>query len=267
MKQISILGCGWLGLPLAKSLLKKGFSIKGSTTSVAKIPVLEAAGIKAFQIEVKESMIEGAIQSLLDQSEILIIDIPPKLRGLAAENFVKKMENLTSFIEQSSVEKVIFVSSTAVYPDDNNIVTEETQPKPDTESGRQLLETELLLHRNSNFKTTVVRFGGLIGEDRHPVHFLSGQDNIENPEAPINLIHLEDCIGIIESIIEEKCWGQTFNAVAPFHPTRKYYYTQKALELGLPLPGFSENRISAGKIIQGNLIESELNYTFKKPNL
>ncbi len=267
MKQISILGCGWLGLPLAKSLLEKGFSVKGSTTSATKISVLKAAGIKAFQIEVKESMIEGAIQSLLDQSEILIIDIPPKLRGLATENFVKKIENLIPFIEKSSVEKVIFVSSTAVYQDDNSIVTEETQPKPDTESGRQLLEAELLLHRNSNFKTTVVRFGGLIGEDRHPVHFLAGRNNIENPEAPINLIHQEDCIGIIESIIEKNCWEQTLNAVAPFHPTRKYYYTQKAVELGLPLPEFSENRVSAGKLIQGNLIESELDYTFKKPNL
>ena len=31
MTQISILGCGWLGLPLAKALLKNGFSVKGST--------------------------------------------------------------------------------------------------------------------------------------------------------------------------------------------------------------------------------------------
>ena len=48
MKQISILGCGWLGLPLAKSLLEKGFSINGSTTSFEKISILDKAGITPF---------------------------------------------------------------------------------------------------------------------------------------------------------------------------------------------------------------------------
>ncbi|WP_317163853.1 Rossmann-fold NAD(P)-binding domain-containing protein [Flavobacterium phycosphaerae] len=75
-EKISILGCGWLGLPLAKSLLAKGFAIKGSTTSTAKIPILENAGIEAFQIEVKETAIQGEIASFLADSEILIIDIP-----------------------------------------------------------------------------------------------------------------------------------------------------------------------------------------------
>jgi 3-hydroxyisobutyrate dehydrogenase-like beta-hydroxyacid dehydrogenase len=28
MKKISILGCGWLGFPLAKALLKEGFAVK-----------------------------------------------------------------------------------------------------------------------------------------------------------------------------------------------------------------------------------------------
>ena len=44
--QVSILGCGWLGLPLAKSLIEKGFSVNGSTTSVEKIPILESLGIQ-----------------------------------------------------------------------------------------------------------------------------------------------------------------------------------------------------------------------------
>jgi 3-hydroxyisobutyrate dehydrogenase-like beta-hydroxyacid dehydrogenase len=63
MKQISILGCGWLGSPLAKSLLEKGFSVNGSTTSLEKITVLEKAGISAFQINLFEDKIEGNIDT------------------------------------------------------------------------------------------------------------------------------------------------------------------------------------------------------------
>jgi nucleoside-diphosphate-sugar epimerase len=264
MKQISILGCGWLGMPLAKSLLEKGFSIKGSTTSFEKISALESNGIQPFQIELSETEIKGEIDSFLNNSEMLIVDIPPKLRSVSSENFVKKIQNLIPFIEKAKIEKVIFISSTSVYSDDNAVVTETIKPNPDTESGKQLLATEILLQSNENFKTTVVRFGGLIGEDRHPIHFLAGRKNIENSEAPINLIHQEDCIGIIEALIEQDCFGESFNAVAPFHPTRKEYYTQKALEQNLPLPEFDQTKISIGKTILSDRLGNTLDYKFKK---
>ena len=275
MKKISILGCGWLGLPLAKSLLKNGFLVKGSTTSIEKIAVLEAAGIEPFLLEVSETEIIGDITSFLENSEILIIDIPPKLRGNSAENFVAKIQNLIPFIANSSVEKVIFISSTSVYADAISTalnVTELTKPQPETENGKQLLEAEQLLQNNKNFQTTVVRFGGLIGEDRHPIKFLAGRKNIENPEAPINLIHQTDCIGIIETIIkkglqqaqsDKELKTETFNAVAPFHPTRKDYYTQKAIVLNLALPEFEQSKPSIGKIISSEKVESVLEYKFK----
>jgi nucleoside-diphosphate-sugar epimerase len=263
MIQISLLGCGWLGLPLAKSLLEKGFLVKGSTTSEDKLPVLKTAGIRPFLISLGGNEIGSEIDLFLQNSEILIIAIPPKLRSDASKSFVAKIQNLLPFIENSSVKKVLFVSSTSVYGDDNSTITEATKPHPTSENGKQLVASELLLQNNKNFKTTIVRFGGLIGKDRHPIAFLSGRKNIENPEAPINLIHQEDCIGIIENIIEKDCWDETFNAVAPFHPTRKEYYTQKAIERNLPLPEFDESKPSVGKTISNNKVETILNYQFK----
>jgi len=268
MRQISILGCGWLGIPLAKSLLEKGFSVKGSTTSSAKLPMLQQSGIDSFQVVVSETKIDGDITSFLQDSEILIIDIPPKLRGDSSENFVKKMENLIPFIKDAKIQKVIFISSTAVYNNNYPIVTETTEPNPDTENGLQLVQAEkLFLLRESDLSTTIIRFAGLIGEDRHPAYHLSGKQNLGNPGAAVNLIHQVDCIGIIEAIIENDCWNQTFNAVAPFHPRRDNYYTQKAAEFGLPLPRFSADSNSFGKVVHGDLVESELQYQFQKPNL
>lgn len=273
---ISILGCGWLGFPLAKSLLQKGFLVKGSTTTLEKISVLENAGINAFQIALSEEEINGDIDSFLSHSQILIIDIPPKLRGNSNDTstalsmtFVAKIQNLIPFIEKSSVEKVIFVSSTSVYSDAISIdlITEMTIPNPDTESGKQLLEAEKVLQNNSNFTTTVIRFGGLIGEDRHPIKFLAGKENLENPEAPINLIHQLDCIGIIEDVLEKNCFDKIFNAVAPFHPSRKVYYSKKAQELNLPLPKFDESKPSVGKIISSEKVSTVLGYAFQKSEL
>lgn len=274
-KKISILGCGWLGLPLAKSLLAKGYEVKGSTTSESKLEVFKNAGISPFQIQLEEHQIIGNMEDFLKETNVLVIDIPPGLRKETSTSnemtFVNKIKNLIPFIEISGVQKVIFVSSTSVYGDDFPIVeiTEETKPNPDTESGKQLVIVETLLQSNSNFKTTVIRFGGLLGEDRHPVKFLAGRTNVENPDAPVNMIQREDCIGVIEKILKQGQhdkweWNQTFNAVAPQHPTRKAYYHKKAENLNLPLPTFAENSESKGKIISSKKVERILGYSFQK---
>ena len=267
MTKISILGCGWLGLPLAKALLKKNYEINGSTTSAEKLQILADAGINPFLISLHEHSISGNITGLLQDCSTLILDIPPKLRGAGTENFVSKIRNLIPYIEKAGVENVLFISSTSVYGDQNTLVTEETIPMPDTESGKQLLATEQLLQSAINFKTTIVRFGGLIGADRHPIKFLAGRENLENPDAPINLIHQEDCIGIINAILSQQVWGETFNAVTPYHPSRKEYYTQKAVDYDLALPKFEQQGQISGKTISSSKTESVLKYTFAQPNL
>ena len=274
-KRSSILGCGWLGLPLAKSLLSKGYEVKGSTTSESKLEVLKNVGISPFQIQLEEHQIVGNIEDFLKKIDVLVIDIPPGLRREPSTSnemtFVNKVKTLIPFIEKSGIQKVIFVSSTSVYGDSFPIVeiTEETKPNPDTESGKQLVITETLLQLNPHFKTTVIRFGGLLGEDRHPVKFLAGRTNVENPDAPVNMIQREDCIGIIEKVLDfarndNGEWNQTFNAVAPQHPTRKDYYHKKADILNLPLPTFAENSESKGKIISSKKVETILGYSFQK---
>lgn len=267
MPQISILGCGWLGFPLAKRLLQDSFVVKGSTTSTDKLAVLENAGIQPFLISLKAEETLGDIKRFLEKSTILIIDIPPKLRGLEKESFVAKIEKLVPYIEDSSVKNVLFISSTSVYSDAVPHITEAVQPNPDNESGIQLFSAEKLLQSNTSFQTTILRFGGLIGKDRHPIKFLAGKKEVENPDAPINMIHQDDCIGVILKIIETNSWGETFNAVAPFHPTRKEYYTNKAIELDLEPPLFNHDKPSIGKIIDATKVIEVLRYSFTNEKL
>ncbi|WP_026727433.1 NAD-dependent epimerase/dehydratase family protein [Flavobacterium denitrificans] len=270
MKKISILGCGWLGFPLAKKLIEKGNSINGTTTSENKLVTLKDSGINPFLVALESESVSESVNDFLSESEILIINIPPKLRTVDPNSekkvFVEKIRNLIPFIEKSIVKKVLFVSSTSVYGDENDFITENTIPNPETESGKQLFLAEAILQKNQNFETTILRFGGLIGEDRHPVKHLAGKENLENPDAPVNLIHLNDCIGIIEAIINQSKWNEVFNAVAPFHPTREEYYTQKAKEQNLVLPKFSAEKSNIKKIISSEKIQNNLKYQFKLEN-
>ncbi|WP_291274250.1 SDR family NAD(P)-dependent oxidoreductase [Flavobacterium sp.] len=262
---ISLLGCGWLGLPLAQHLIATGHVVKGSTTSIEKLAVLKSCCINPYLIALNEDKIEGDVNNFLLHSEILVIDIPPKLRGLVKENFVQKITNLIPYIEQSTIKKVLFISSTSVYADTENLptITEETIPNPDTESGKQLYEVEQMLQSNTQFKTTILRFGGLIGTNRNPINMLAGRTDVANPEAPINFIHQTDCIGVIEAILNQNSWNEIYNAIGLEHFLRKNYYSEKAKELGLTPPQFNFEKISLGKYVSNAKIKNQLGYTFK----
>ena len=79
-KIISILGCGWLGTALGKSLLWKGYIVKGSTASTASCNALETTGIGTFHIKVEPDSMAVDYTSFFN-ADVLVISIPPKRVG------------------------------------------------------------------------------------------------------------------------------------------------------------------------------------------
>lgn len=235
-RSIGILGCGWLGFPLAKTLMAHNYEVYGTTTSGEKMEPMAQAGIQPYKIALHPDKIVGDIDGFLARVNHLVINVPPRLRKINAESYVDKMKLLHSKILQSNIQNIIFVSSTSVYGNIAHEITESTAPQPVTESGRQLLICEALFQNTVSLNTTVIRFGGLIGPGRHPVTMLSKKRGLSNGNDPINLIHLEDCIHIIQTVLEKRYWNEIFNAVYPYHPTKEEYYTQEALKRGIPAP-------------------------------
>ncbi|MCK0144445.1 NAD-dependent epimerase/dehydratase family protein [Arenibacter sp. F26102] len=240
-KKIGILGCGWLGLPLAKSLLEDKHTVYGTTTSITKIAILEKDNIIPYHIVLTEIGIEGNIKEFLSELDFLIINVPPNLRSAPKESFVEKMFHLHSEIKISPLKRIIFISSTSVYGNISGLVTEDSPAQPNTESGKQLLASENIFLKDGQLNTTVIRFGGLIGPKRHPVNFLSGKTNLGNGDNPINLIHLNDCIGIIKTVINGDYKNQVLNGVYPHHPKKEDYYTSEAIKRGLLPPIYTQN--------------------------
>ncbi len=252
-KSIGVLGSGWLGTPLAETFAQEGYTVKGSTTTKEKFDLLSKKGASPYLILLEENRIEGNIEEFLDELEVIIINVPPGLRSNPTSSYPKKMKLLLDYIKKSKVLHVLFVSSTSVYGNLEGEITEDTPPAPSTNSGKQLLETEELFLKETNFSTSIVRFGGLISEDRHPIFRLSGKE-LTNGEELVNLIHRKDCIHMIKTIIENGYWNEVFNGVYPYHPTKSEYYTSEAKKRGIPPPNYkhlSEN-ISKKKVIFRN---------------
>ena len=245
MKRVSVLGCGWLGKSMAISLLEEGYSVKGSTTSEEKLETLEMNNIESYIVDISDF---EEYDSFLN-SDILIIAITSK--------DVDGFENLISQIENSDVRKVIFISSTSVYGRLNKVMTED-----DVVLKTPLTEIEELFRQNNFFETTIIRFAGLFGDDRHPSDWFKKGRKIPQPKGFVNMIHKEDCIEIIHTIIDQNCWDQTFNACCNHHPTRREFYTIAKLSNDLELPEFENNDVYEWKIISSKKLQDGLDYTF-----
>lgn len=245
MNRISILGCGWLGKPLAVSLLEEGYQVKGSTTSPEKVDKLEALGIETYLVDINEF---EEFDAFLD-TDILIIMITSKN--------VDSFSDLIQQIQESSIQKVIFISATSVYPRANKVITEE-----DELVDSPLVAIENLFRENTFFETTIIRFAGLYNIDRHPANWFKNGRKIPQPNGFVNMIHQKDCINIIHEIIAQNCWNETFNACCNHHPTRKEFYINARKNKGFEAPIFEENEIYQWKIISSKKLQNALDYSF-----
>ncbi|MBU2913898.1 SDR family oxidoreductase [Reichenbachiella agariperforans] len=255
MKSISILGCGWLGTPLAEHLSAKGYLIKGSTTTPEKLDKLKNLGIQPYLID--RSKAEVKIGDFFD-TDLIIINIPPRNTPDDPQFHHKMIQSIVSQIDFTKT-KIIFISSTAVYPNLSGEVTEsDASHNATSRGGVALLEIEDLI---ANPATTILRFGGLYGPDRHPGRFLSSK-TLGGKTNPINMIHLDDCIGVINSIMEQNIWGERFSVCSPSHPTKEQFYTKACQALGIPTPIFTEEETDY-KLVNTDKLTNTIRYDFQ----
>lgn len=263
-KSVSILGCGWLGLPLARSLMATGHRVKGSTRSKERIAELEASGVEAFQVLADPDA--PLLPEAFFQGEILLIDIPPGRKDPGGpERYPEKIRSILDQARKGSVERVLFTSSTSVHPENGRTVSEEDPPS-EKGNGPFLHRAEELVKESFPRTSSIVRFGGLIGPGRHPVRYLSGKKSSRNGEAPVNMIHQKDAVAILQRILQEEHWGSVFDACAPEHPTRRDFYQRAAERAGLPGPTFDEEAPLSYKIVEPKRLEENLGYRFHYPD-
>ena len=265
-ERIGVLGCGWLGLGVAQSYVADNFIVHGSRQSRKDANLLKEHGIHGFAIQISENHITGNLTEFLNGVSRLFLTIPPGLQKNPKRDFVAMIHQLLPHIHSSEVKEVVFTSSTGVYGPQQGLVSPSIVPQPQTERGRQLLEVESLLRSQDGFSTQIVRLGGLLGDDRHPVKQLAKLPVVYNPQAPINLIHKVDAIGLLRYLTDRAPWQRIYHGVAPWHPTKQDFYEQAANEMQLPSPKFAEDPGNANKVVTDPQVQS-LGYAFLEPKL
>jgi nucleoside-diphosphate-sugar epimerase len=253
--RISILGTGWLGQPLAQALKKTGATLKLATRSAERLAQLSAINERNVQIDLDTLNNHDEIMQFLN-ADILIINITYK----NLENYQRFVE----LIEQSNIKYVLFVSSTSVYKNTQSVVTESSEYE---DENSVVLQIENLFRNATNFTTTFIRMAGLVDTRRHPARFFKSGKIVPQSAAPINLIHLDDCIGVISAVIGQKAWGETFNACSTTHPTKLEFYSYVRSLVNEQPPTFSDEATLRYKIVSNDKIRQQLTYTLAHPDL
>jgi len=256
-KRISILSCGWVGLALANRLRDAGYLVKGARTTEEGAAALTQSGLEGYRVWLSPGELQMPEDFL--ETDCLVIAVPPRMqRGNDAHT--REMELLVNRLKSAGIPQLIFISSTAVYAATAGVVTEEDTDWPATPNGQALrtVETWLL----DNFNATVLRPGGLVGYDRLP-RASRLQSLPDTVAQPMNVVHRDDLVAVIERLVETPQPGEIFNVCAGRHPIRYAYYEKAAAKLGIALPPLPGNGRAEGKIVVSAKLLRMLNYRFR----
>lgn len=267
LKTVSILGCGWLGLPLAQTFIQQGFIVKGSTTRTERLEELRTSGVLAYHIQAEQGSWRGeAIEDFL-QCDTLIIAIPPGTRKNSNSAHAIEIKSLLHLIKERNIviPRVLYISSTSVYKSGNQIVAEEDISDLSDAENIILAEAEQIIQANTSSNTLILRLGGLTGYNRMLARFFAGKKDLAGGNEPVNLLHRDDAIGAIMHILLKDIKNEVFNVCSPVHPEKRLFYTDLCERFGMKSPDFPKELDGDWKLVSTEKIQ-KTGYAFKFPD-
>lgn len=258
MKNLLILGCGWVGEELAYHLKKKGWNIWVTTRTEEKYHRLKADGIFAFIHDFDRDLY---LDLPVDVSfDAVLNSIPASQKNSEAE-IEHRFSHVFNILCSVNYKKHIFLSSVGVYPDLDGTFNETYQEEELMSPKLRMAEKKMM----SLPYSMTFRLGGLFGKNRIFGKYF--QDKIVSTgDQPANFIHLDDVVGLIEQALENNIPYTYYNLVAPEHPLKKDVILRSAQKYMFSYPSAFEPSHSFQKIVQGDKIIDLLNYEFKHPS-
>lgn len=261
-----VIGCGYLGLRVARAWLAQGHSVSALTRSRASefsqwglIPLLgDVTEPASLQFP------RSSVQTLL-----YAVGMDRTAGKTMEEVYLKGLGHVLSALP-ALPERIIYISSTSVYGQTTGEWVDENSPtEPIEESGRIVLKAEQLL-RSVAPHSTILRFAGIYGPQRiiRKTAIERGEPLRADPEKWLNLIHVEDGVQAVLACAEKKTAGQLYCISDGHPPTRREFYTFTGELLGVPAvfePPAGPTCPETHRRISNQKMLTELGVTLKYP--
>lgn len=271
---VGIIGCGWLGKALAFQLQDQGVEVLATRSNIDNVAQLKDQGIHTAVLTLPTEQATLNRHAIFKQ-HCLVIAITPQFRQGRVDYAEKIKQLVAAATINNVVEKIILLSSSAIYNGlsgyvDENIALQLSADKVSllNEAEQTVLGFNQLGYDRKNNKANkayVLRLSGLVGPNRHPGKFLLNDRMLKSPRDLVNLIHQQDAVGLILALLQSDLCGNIFNGVSSTHLSKKEYYQAAAKILQLPTPSFAEEKgglENPPKLVSGEKALIKLNYSF-----
>lgn len=231
MEHLFIVGCGAIGRRIASLALTQGVSVSTFNRGEA-----EVQGTQHYTGNLDDSK---TLHGLPTRGASVIYLAPPPGGGNQESRVVNFLAAIPAGEEPA---KIVYISTSGVYGDcGGDVVTEQTEPNPQTSRGKRRLHGEQLFlawGRDRTVLVVILRVTAIYALDRLPVTQLtSGQPVLREEEAhPSNRIHADDLSRICLAALEKGKDGDIFNVSDGSSVTMTGYFNAAADALGLPRP-------------------------------
>jgi nucleoside-diphosphate-sugar epimerase len=276
--RVLIVGCGYVGTPLGKELVRRGHDVHGLRRNPQAQDALKSAGIHPLFADITRQEDLAKLPAKFDW----VIHCVSSGGGGVEEyrrTYPEGMRNVLRWLAPDPPKKFVYTSSTGVYGQTDGAAVDETSATEPTAATAQILvETEKLVCdavRLNGIPGMILRVAGIYGpgRDRSFRQFFQNEAHIEGDGRRImNMIHRDDVAGCIIAVLEKGQPGEIYNAVDDEPVSQLHFFEWLARASGQPLPPSRpeapdlRRRGNTSKRVSNRKLKTMLGYRFKHPD-
>jgi nucleoside-diphosphate-sugar epimerase len=230
-----IIGCGYLGMRVARLWQVQNRRVCATTRSAERAEELRRAGLEPIVCDVLQPRTLTALPRV--DSVLYCIGHDRTAGASMREVYVIGLSNVLDHLP--TPQKFLHVSSTSVYGQTaGEWVDEDASTEPREDSGRIVLEAEQLLRLRVP-DAIILRFAGIYGPGRlRRQALLAGEPIVGDGGRWVNLIHVDDGASAVLAAEQRGRAGAVYNVCDDSPVQRREFYEALARHLDAQPPRF-----------------------------
>jgi len=245
-KRILFVGCGELAINAGQKLISQGADVVGLRRRPGLLP-------EGFT-ELLGDVTQPESLAVLDNQhfDFVVVTLTPGEISEAAYQrvYVDGSAALLARLADKPIQRVLFVSSTSVYGQNQSEWVDETSPTEAKSFSGQRMRAAEALYETSPLPCSAVRFSGIYGPGRYRLiqQVAQYQGCAAEPAMFSNRIHRDDCVGVLVHLLNraadgeglERCYLASDSSPVTLHEVKRWI----AGQLDIPVADLDESQAS-----------------------
>jgi nucleoside-diphosphate-sugar epimerase len=264
-ERVAIIGCGYVGMATGRRLVVEGTDVLGTTTTPERFGELSQVGIQPSLARVDQEILRDICATV----DTVVITVAAGRHNNYSDVYATGAKNIIAAITGTSVQRIIYTSSTRVYSENNGAWVDENTPTVSIDdASAALIDAERTLLDGGaklDISTSILRLGGLHGPGRElaPRICAAAGTTRSDGDMFVNLVDVRDIVSVIVALTRISHHG-VLNVTdgAPITRRRLYDRELDARELP-PITWLASPEKKLGKRVRNDRVSELLGLSFR----